>query len=97
MSCSTSPKHGTRCQSTSTLPPPTQHSAQGASLLAAGGWDEVRFKAPVRAGDTLRLHQEILTRRESASKPDRGVITNRLSLINQDGATVMSHIDTIIV
>ena len=75
------------------FPEPSIKSA----VIAAGGWDEVRFNAPVRAGDTLRLHQEILTRRESASKPDRGVITNRLSLINQDGATVMSHIDTIIV
>lgn len=67
------------------------------AVIAAGGWDEVRFTTPVRAGDVLHLEMETLTRRESASKPDRGVITNRLSLINQDDTTVMSHIDTIIV
>jgi acyl dehydratase len=75
------------------FPEPNLNSA----VIAAGGWDEVRFNAPVRAGDTLLLQQEILTRRESASKPDRGIVTNRLSLINQEGTTVMSHVDTIIV
>ena len=49
----------------------------------------------LNAGDTLQLHQEWLTKRESASKPDRGVATGRLSLVNQDAVTVMSHIDTI--
>jgi len=68
-----------------------------AAAIAALGWDELRFHAPVRSGDTLRLHQEWLSKRESESKPDRGIVTSRLSLINQDDVTVMSHLDTILV
>lgn len=68
-----------------------------AAAIAALGWDEVRFLAPLRAGDTVYLHQEWLDKRESKSKPDRGIATGRLSLINQDGVTVMSHLDSILV
>jgi acyl dehydratase len=67
------------------------------AVIAAGGIDELRFHSPVRPRDTLRLRQEHLAHRESQSKPDRGVVTSRLSLINQDDVTVMSHIDTTIV
>jgi acyl dehydratase len=66
------------------------------AVIAALGYDELRFLAPVRAGDTLRLRQELLDKRVSESKPDRGVARSRLSLVNQDGVEVMSHIDTIL-
>jgi acyl dehydratase len=36
-------------------------------------------------------------RRESTSKADRGIVTVRLSLLNQKRATAMSHVDTILV
>lgn len=68
-----------------------------AAIIAAVGWDELRFHAPVRAGDTLQLRQEWLDMRVSSSKPDRGVMTCRISLINQHGAEVMSHIDTTLI
>jgi acyl dehydratase len=64
------------------------------TLIASLGWDEVRFHAPVRPGDTLYLHVELLTKRESKSKPDRGIATWRVSLIDQDNVVVMSHLDT---
>jgi acyl dehydratase len=67
------------------------------AVIAAGGWDELRFHAPARPGATIRLEQEFLSKRDSRSKPDRGVMTSRMSLINQDDITVLSHIDTTIV
>ncbi len=67
------------------------------AVIASLGYDELRFHAPVRPDDTLQLKFECLTRRESKSKPDRGVVTVRMSLVNQDGITVMSHLDTILV
>lgn len=67
------------------------------AIIAGVGWDEVRFHAPVRAGDTLQLRLETLETRSSASKPDRGIAQSRVSLINQDGDEVMSHLDTILV
>ena len=46
----------------------------------------------------LALKQlEWLTKRESKSKADRGIVTVRFSFINQTGRTVMSHLDTILV
>ncbi|MDX2381790.1 MAG: MaoC/PaaZ C-terminal domain-containing protein [Acidimicrobiia bacterium] len=73
------------------------HNTPDLAVIAALGWDELRFSAPVRAGDTLELRQEWLDKRASDSKPDRGVARSRLSLVNQDGVEVMSHIDTILV
>jgi acyl dehydratase len=67
------------------------------AVIASLGYHELRFHAPVRPDDTLQLMFECLTRRESKSKADRGVVTVRMSLINQDGVTVMSHLDTILV
>lgn len=67
------------------------------AVIASSGYDEVRFHEPVRPGDTLTLLREWVSKRESASKPDRGVVTLRLSLNNQHGRTAMSHLDTILV
>ena len=67
------------------------------AVIAAVGWDDVRFHAPVRAGDALQLRLETLETRPSASRTDRGIARSRISLINQDGVEVMSHVDTILV
>jgi acyl dehydratase len=71
--------------------------AEPHAVIASMGYDEVRFHAPVRPDDTLRLQFDYIDRRESRSKPDRGVVTVRLSLVNQAGITAMSHLDTILV
>ena len=73
------------------------HQLPKIAMIAGAGWDEVRFHAPARPGDSLRAQQEFLACRESRSKPDRGVVTSRISLINQEGVAVLSHLDTTIV
>jgi len=35
--------------------------------------------------------------RRSSSKPDRGIVTVRLSLVRNEDEVVMSHLDTILV
>jgi len=67
------------------------------SVLAGLGWDEVRFLGPARPGDTLTLFRECLEIRPSASKLDRGVVRNRLTLSNQNGHSLLSYVDTILV
>ena len=67
------------------------------SVLAGLGWDEVRFLGPARPGDTLTLYRECIERRPSTSKPDRGVVRNRLTLSNQNSQPVLSYVDTILV
>ena len=53
------------------------------AVIAGLGWDEVRFHQPVFAGDSLRVEAEIYSKRESASKPDRGICISRIQLYNQ--------------
>lgn len=67
------------------------------SVVAGLGWDEVRFLGPARPGDTLTLFRECLETRPSTSKPDRGVVRNRLTLTNQKGKSLLSYVDTILV
>jgi acyl dehydratase len=46
-----------------------------------------RFLAPVRIGDTIRVVNEITELRET-SKPDRGVMVQRIEVLNQDETVV---------
>lgn len=73
------------------------HQLPPMKVIASLGYDEVRFLAPLRPDDTVVLRLEWVNRRISGSKPDRGIVTVRFSLINQGGETVMSHLDTILV
>ena len=73
------------------------HQLPTMKVIASLGYDEVRFTAPLRPDDTVVLRLEWVNRRISESKPDRGIVTVRFSLINQHGEAVMSHLDTILV
>jgi acyl dehydratase len=55
-------------------------------LLEIRSW---RFLAPVRIGDTIRVVTEVAELRET-SKPDRGVMVQRVEVLNQDDALVGS-------
>ncbi len=59
-----------------------------AKTVANLGMDEVRFTAPVFAGDTLYAESEVLSKRESASRPTQGIVTIRTTGKNQKGETV---------
>lgn len=61
------------------------------------GWDEVRLPAPVYEGDTIYAQSELLNKRESKSRPDRGIITVKTTGYNQDGITVLTFTRTIMV
>jgi itaconyl-CoA hydratase len=56
--------------------------------IANLGMDEVRFTAPVFAGDTLYAESEVLEKRESASRPGQGIVTIRTTGKNQRGETI---------
>jgi acyl dehydratase len=58
--------------------------------LASPGVDELRWVKPVRPGDRLGLRATVLTARRSRSKPDQGIVTSLVELLNQDGEVVMS-------
>ena len=48
-------------------------------------WDDLRWNNPMRAGDEVHATAELLSKRESASKPERGVVVYRYALVNQRG------------
>ena len=58
--------------------------------LGSPGVDEVRWKKPVRPGDVLTLFATTTIAKPSTSKPDRGVLTNRIELVNEHGEVVMT-------
>jgi acyl dehydratase len=58
--------------------------------IANLGMDEVKFTAPVFAGDTLYGESEVLAKRESASRPGQGIVTIRTIGKNQRGEVVCS-------
>ena len=61
------------------------------------GWKDVTLPAPVYAGDTLRAETEVLAKRESKSRPDRGVVTVRTRGLNQRDEVVIEFERTIMV
>jgi len=58
------------------------------TTVANLGWDEVRFPAPVFHGDTLRVQSEVLSLRESRSRPSQGIVVFQHRGYNQQGALV---------
>ena len=53
------------------------------------GWREVTLPAPVFAGDTIRAETEVLSKRESKSRPGFGIVTVRTRGQNQRNETVI--------
>ena len=54
------------------------------------GFDKTTFPNPVFIGDTLTAWTEIKDKRESRSKPDRGIVTFEHTAFNQRGELVCS-------
>jgi acyl dehydratase len=61
------------------------------------GWDEVRMPAPVFEGDTIYARTEVLSRRESKSRANMGLVEIRTTGFKQDGTIVMTFRRTILV
>ncbi|HYV97782.1 MAG TPA: MaoC family dehydratase [Gemmatimonadaceae bacterium] len=61
------------------------------------GWDEVRLPAPVFEGDTIYAQTEVLSARESKSRPHMGLVEVKTSGFNQDGTVVITFRRTILV
>ncbi|TDD72851.1 MaoC family dehydratase [Actinomadura darangshiensis] len=65
------------------------HFLSRVASLASPGVDELRWPAPVRPGDSLRLRVTVLEARASRSKPDRGIVRTRAELLNQNDEVVL--------
>jgi acyl dehydratase len=66
------------------------HYLSWVASLGSPGVDDLRWPAPVRPGDSLRLRTTVLDTRCSRSKPDRGIVRTHGELFNQKDETVLS-------
>ncbi|SER13825.1 MaoC/PaaZ C-terminal domain-containing protein [Arthrobacter sp. OV608] len=55
------------------------------SAIAFLGINNWNLCAPIRIGDTISVREEVIGIKPSASKPDRGIVTTRVQILNQDG------------
>lgn len=55
------------------------------------GWDYIKLPNPVFPGDTLYSESEVISARESKSRPEQGVVKVRTRGVNQDGVIVIEY------
>jgi acyl dehydratase len=53
------------------------------TTIANLGWDEVRFPLPLFHGDTVRVESEVVSLRESKSRPNQGIVVFEHRAFNQ--------------
>ena len=61
-----------------------------AASAGSPGVENIRWRAPVRPGDTITYRRVILSSRPSGSKPDLGLLHTRTEASNQRGEIVMT-------
>ena len=57
-------------------------------MIANLATDKLKSPAPVFHGDTLFCESEVLEKKESQSKPDRGTVKVHTRVLNEDGVLV---------
>ena len=66
-------------------------------IVAALGWDELRFKNPGLPGDQLILETETISKRVSQSQPQYGIIRYEVRLLNQDNMPTLAYMANVMV
>jgi len=67
------------------------------NAMANLGWDEVRLPAPVFEGDTIYARSEVLSIRESKSRPNVGIVEFKTEGFKQDRTVVITYRRTVMV
>lgn len=65
--------------------------------IVGAGFDELRWPAPVRPGDELRVESQVLEVRASKSRPAQGVVKVRTTTLNQNDEAVQVSVGNLIV
>jgi acyl dehydratase len=63
-----------------------------AASMGSPGFDELRWVKPVRPGDTLHTEFEVVDKKPSSSKPDRGIARVAYRIKNQNGEDVLTFL-----
>jgi len=75
----------------------SSHLSPRPALIAGLGLEALDLPAPVRAGDRLSLRVEYLEKRLSRSRPDRGIVRMRNTIVNQRDEPVMTLVAKLLV
>lgn len=67
------------------------------NAMANLGWDEVRLPNPVFEGDTIYSYSEVLSKRESKSRPNVGIVHVKTTGYNQRGEIVITYKRTMMI
>jgi itaconyl-CoA hydratase len=54
------------------------------------GWNDIKLTAPVFVGDTIYAESEVLNKRESAKRPNQGIVSVKTLGRKADGTQFMS-------
>lgn len=65
--------------------------SRGISLIALLGYDEVRFQAPLRPGDTIFVESRMASLLRT-SRPPRAVVNCADTLVDSDGRTLCTYV-----
>ncbi|WP_254830033.1 MaoC/PaaZ C-terminal domain-containing protein [Haloglomus salinum] len=60
------------------------------AVVAFYGIDDLRFRGPVFAGDTIHVEAEVVEKRESDNPAATGTIQYDVEVVKQDGSTAIS-------
>jgi acyl dehydratase len=63
-----------------------------ACSMGSPGFDELRWRRPVRPGDTLHVESEVMEKKPSSSRPDRGILRMAYRIKNQKGEEVLTFL-----
>ena len=75
----------------------SSHLSPRPALIAGLGLEALDLPAPVRAGDRLSMRVEYLEKRLSRSRPDRGIVRMRNTIVNQRDEPVMTLVAKLLV
>jgi acyl dehydratase len=59
------------------------------SSMGSPGIETLKWRHPVRPGDTLSAYSTVIEARASKSRPEMGIVRFRHEVVNQDGDMVM--------
>jgi itaconyl-CoA hydratase len=65
--------------------------------IANLGWTEIKLTHPLFAGDTLSGESEVLSKRESKSRPNAGIVNVKTRGFNQNGTLVCEFERTMLI
>ena len=65
--------------------------------IANLNYEEILHKGPVFVGDTLYAKTEVLEKRESNTKDDRGIVKVKTNVFNQENAIVLSFTRSVLI